>query len=188
MSWCVKSKKGYPYLDQASIKEITGSKLTRTSWKLSCFNLRNVTLKISSIFICLRAHTVTQAGNDLPYSLISTLFLLWCVYLYISKYQNDTSFYLACTCMLPEKGHNLGSYMHEHPRFTVNLKKRGDSAEVKELKKLLSKMLSRDPKARPLIQEVVTSLSSLWTALGAVQVFEVAVNTVWKQPKLHCKC
>ena len=96
----------------------------------------------------------------------------------------------ACTCMFPEKGHDIGRYMHEHPRFTLNLKKPGDPAEVKELKKLLSRMLSRDSKARPLIQEVVMSMSSLCTALGALKVFDVrvAVNTVWQQPKLQCKC
>ena len=90
--------------------------------------------------------------------------------------------------MFPEKGHDLGRYSHENPSFTLDLKKPEDSAEVTELKNLLSRMLSRDPKAQPLIQEVVTSLTSLCAALGALQVFEVAVNTVWQQPNLHCKC
>ena len=86
--------------------------------------------------------------------------------------------------MFPEEGHDLGHYMHEHPHFTLNLQKLGDSAEVKELKQLLSRMLSLDPKARPLIEEVVTSLSSLCATLG-VQVFGLAINTIWQPPKLH---
>ena len=83
--------------------------------------------------------------------------------------------------MFPEKGHDLGRYLHEHPRFTVNLEKPGDSAEVKELKTLLSRMLSRNSKARPLIHEVVTSLSLLRTALGVQAVRR------WNPAVLYCE-
>ena len=88
------------------------------------------------------------------------------------------------TCTFPEKGHDLGRYIHEHPEFSVNLEKPEDSAEVKELKHLLKRMLSRDPTARPLIKEVVRSLNSLRTTLG-VQV--VRLDTVWKPATLHRK-
>ena len=95
----------------------------------------------------------------------------------------NSNFCYGCICLFPERGHDLGRYIHEHPCFTVNLEKPGDSTEVKELKTLLSRMLSRDSKARPLIQEVVMSLSLLRTALG-VQV--VRLDTVWKPATFYC--
>ena len=89
--------------------------------------------------------------------------------------------------LLTVDGVELGRKMNEDDTTDVAglLVKPNDSEEVKEIKKLITDMLSRDPDKRPRIGEVVDRLSQLRTSLG-VQVL-MAVDTVWATSVCYSK-
>ena len=83
--------------------------------------------------------------------------------------------------LLTVDGMELGRKMFndEFTDAAALLEKRTDSEDVKQIMKLITNMLARDPEKRPRIGEVVDRLSQLRTSLG-VQVI-VAVDTVWRK-------
>ena len=77
-------------------------------------------------------------------------------------------------------------YTHKTSDIAPFIMKPSDSPQMKEVKKVLLKMLSYDPAARPPIEEVVAQLFKLRTSLG-VQVLTMALDTVWEPATLYSK-
>ena len=66
----------------------------------------------------------------------------------------------------------LGRYLYQQKDgvASVNIERPGDSEDVKQVKSLLSVMISKDATARPSIQEVVDNLNYLLATLRAQQL------------------